>query len=216
MDMTSYISKAEISFVLDCMMDEKMKGRECRDLEEYHEWYQTINDGAYVCNIPNPKMFLEYAELNLPDNNGAFLDYVKYIQETDGYLTNNSDGILCLRAMFSNIKGLSLDEESAELMIPIFANEVEDQYPKHEIGFPENNLTSRLQYLKDLVEACDWGNEETITNSFWDDYKDIYEKYNDQFDDDTMITMMIQKLNKDGYYDLHKLSVDNYLVINDI
>lgn len=213
--MTNYVSKAEIGFVLDQMLNDQLKGRLCIDLNEYYDWYQTVEDGAYICNIPYPKMFLEYAEY-LPDNVGAFLDYVEYVKETDGYLPDNTDGSLCLQAMFFNIKGLYLDKESAALMVPIFADEVEDQYPKHEIGFPENHLSNRLQYLQDLVEACDWDNEETITNSFWDDYKDIYEKYNDQFDDDTMIEMMIKKLNNDGYYGLHKLGVDNYLVINDL
>lgn len=215
MNMTNYVSKAEIGFVLDQMLDDQLKGKLCIDLNEYHDWYQTVEDGAYICNAPYPKMFLQYAEY-LPDNIGTFLDYVEYVKETDGYLPDNTDGVLCLQAMFANIKGLCLDKKSAALMIPIFADEVEDQYPKHEIGFPENHLSNRLQYLQDLVEACDWGNEETITNSFWDDYKDIYEKYNDQFDDDTMIEMMIKKLNNDGYYGLHKLGVDNYLVINDL
>lgn len=215
MDITNYVSKAEISFVLDQMLDDQLKGKLCIDLNEYHDWYQTVEDGAYICNAPYPKMFLQYAEY-LPDNVGTFLDYIEYVKETDGYLPDSTDGALCLQAMFFNIKGLYLDKESAALMIPIFADEVEDQYPKHEIGFPENHLSNRLQYLQDLVEACDWGNEETITNSFWDDYKDIYEKYNDQFDDDTMIEMMIKKLNNDGYYGLHKLGVDNYLVINDL
>lgn len=215
MNITNYVSKAEISFVLDQMLDDQLKGKLCIDLNEYHDWYQTVEDGAYIYNAPYPKMFLQYAEY-LPDNIGTFLDYVEYVKETDGYLPDNTDGVLCLQAMFSNIKGLCLDKKSAALMVPIFADEVEDQYPKHEIGFPENHLSNRLQYLQDLVQACDWGNEETITNSFWDDYKDIYEKYNDQFDDNTMIEMMIKKLNNDGYYGLHKLDVDNYLVINDL
>ncbi len=216
MDITTYVTKAEIGFVLDEMHKEVGQGKfDIEIVNEYHNWYPTIKDGAYICNIPYPKLFIKYAQY-LPDNIGTFLDYVEYVKETDGYLKNNSDGVLCLRAMFFNIKGLYLDENSAKEMLPIFINEVEDQYPSHEIGFPENNLTNRLQYLKDLVEACDWGNEETITNSFWYDYKDIYEKYNDQYDDDTMITMMIQELAKNGYYDLHKLDVDNYLIINEI
>lgn len=209
LDNTSYLSEAEIGFVIDEMHEAKMQGKECRDVDEWYEWAKDIGDGAYVCNMPYPKMFLEYANY-LPNH----LDYVRYLN--DGYLENNTNGIQCLQAMFMNIKMLTLDGDSAEAMLPIFINEVEDQYPRHEIGFPENNLSNRLQYLKDLVEACNWENEETITSSFWDDYKDIYEKYNDEHDDDTMITMMIQKLNADGYHDLHKLDVDNYLVINEI
>lgn len=198
MDNTTYFSNTEIISAITEEFGEKS------ELLEYD-----YDDGEYLCNLD------KNIQKAIKNTYGEELPSYSLIKPKirfllmDGHL-KGTDGEVLLQDLFYQRKGLSLDSDSAKEMIPIFESELDDQYNA------EDEINNRWEHLLYKIDNCSWENEETVINSFWDDIASIYEQFNDeQRNDDVIIDILIKILQAKGYYDLHKLGVDNYLIIDD-
>lgn len=197
MNRTTYLTKLDIKELAEQM---KQDGLNTTSLEEELE---TITDGAYICNLPMSREILAYPYF---ETGIDALDYKKRLEMmgagnfgSDEYF---EDSKLILKSLFLKIKGMTLDDMSASMMVGLFKNEADDL-----------NEEDYIDALEFIVEMCEWKDEDAVYDESYIDLKSIPETYNDGsiIDKGDRLTMLIEKYHKEGYHNLHKIGIDNYL-----
>lgn len=197
MNRTTYLTKLDIKELTEQM---KQDGFNTSTLEEELE---TITDGAYICNLPMSKEILAYPFFETSIDN---LNYKKRLSMmgagnfgSDEYF---EDSKLILRSLFSKVKGMMLDDMSASAMVVLFKSEADD--------LNEEDYAEALEFI---TEMCEWKDEDAVFEESYIDLKSIPETYNDGsiINKGDRLTMLIEKYHKEGYHNLHKIGIDNYL-----
>ena len=122
--------------------------------------------------------------------------------ENFGSSTYSEESKAILKSLFSEIKGIALDDISASVMVGLFKKEADKLNGEDYVGS-----------LEFITEMCEFKDEETLFDESHIDLKKIPQTYNDgsSMDKGDRLTMLIEKYHREGYHNLYKVSMDNYL-----